>query len=229
MLKMPRDISTWPRPPQVAQVLILEPRFRAGAVAGLALVELGDGNFLFAAERGLFERDFQIVTQIVAALRARRILAAAEDVFKNAAAARAEDLAENVERIVEAAARRSRRRAGALARVKRGVAVLVVGGAFLRVAQRLVGLAEFLEFFLGLLVARIFVRMKFHGQLAVGFLDFLGVGFAARRREFRNNRVWPSDEISVARLTILQSPNLAAAGFLATITVAGRSRRSRNL
>src|SRR5208282_5479889 len=44
----------------------------AGASAGLALVELGDGNFLLGAERGLFERDFQIVTQIVAALRGGR-------------------------------------------------------------------------------------------------------------------------------------------------------------
>ena len=135
-------------------------------------VELGDGDFLFAAQRGFFERDFQIVTQIVAALRLRRILAAAEDIFKNAAAAAAENLAENFERD-RGSRRRSRRATGALARVKGGVAVLVVGGAFLRVAQRLVGLAQFLEFFLGGLVARIFVRVKFDGQLAVGLLDFL--------------------------------------------------------
>ena len=75
----------------------------AGAAAGFALVELGDGNFLFAAERGFFERDFQIVAQIIAALRGRRILAAAEESFKNAPAA-AEHFAENVERIVEPAA-----------------------------------------------------------------------------------------------------------------------------
>ena len=92
--------------------------FRAGAVAGVALVELGDGNFLFAAERGLFERDFQIVTQIVAALRPRRVLAAAEETFKNAAAA--EDFAENFERIVEAAGPPSRGRRARAGRTPRG-------------------------------------------------------------------------------------------------------------
>ncbi len=148
--------------------------FRAGAVAGVALVELGDGDFLFAAERGFFERDLQVVTQIVAALRAGRVVAAAEKIFKNAAAsAAAKHFAENVERIVEAAAAGKAAAARAGAGIKGGVAVLVVGGALLRVAQDFVGLAEFLEIFLGRLVARIFVRMKFHGQLAVGFLDFL--------------------------------------------------------
>ena len=54
----------------------------------------------------------------------------------------------------------------------------------MRVAQGLVGLAEFLEFFLGGLVARIFVRMKFDGQLAVGLLDFLVAGAAADAEDF---------------------------------------------
>ena len=145
----------------------------------------------------------------------RRVVAAAEEAFKNAAAA-AEDLAENVERIVKAAAEAAAR--PARARIERGVAVLVVGGAFLRIAQRLVSLAEFLEFFLGGLVARIFVRMKFHGQLAVGLLDFLVVGLAADAEDF----VIIAFGHGIRRRAVSD-------GFLATMTVAGRSSRSRNL
>ena len=73
---------------------------------------------------------------------------------------------------------------GAVARVKRRMAVLVISGAFLRVAQRLVSLAQFLEFFLGGLVARIFVRMKFHRELAIGFFDFLLARFAGDAEDF---------------------------------------------
>ena len=94
--------------------------FHAGAVALVTTVELRDGNFLFAAERRFFERDLQIVTQIAAALRLRRVLAAAEETFKNASARRAaENFAENFKRIVEIAAesaagpRPSPRRSGA--------------------------------------------------------------------------------------------------------------------
>src|ERR1035437_22266 len=43
--------------------------FRAGAVAGAATFGFGDGDFLFATVSGFLEGDFQVVTQIVAALR----------------------------------------------------------------------------------------------------------------------------------------------------------------
>ena len=68
----------------------------AGAVARVATVEFRHGNFLLAAERRLFQRDFQIVTQIAAALRLRRVLAAAEENFEDASAA--ENFAEDFER-----------------------------------------------------------------------------------------------------------------------------------
>ena len=58
------------------------------------------------------------------------------------------------------------------------VAKAVVGRALVGVAEHLVGLAEFLELVLGGLVAGIFVGMKFHRELAVGFLDVLGAGAA---------------------------------------------------
>ena len=108
--------------------------------------------------------------------------------------------------------------AGARAGIKRRVAVLIVGRAFLRVAQGLVGLADFLEFFLGGFVARIFVRMKFDGQLAVSLFDFLVAGVAADAEHF-----------VIIALGHGSGVQAAAAGFLATMTAAGRNRRSRNL
>ena len=53
-----------------------------------------------------------------------------------------------------------------------GVAEAVVGGA-LRVLQDVVGLVEFLEPGLGLLVARVAVRVMLHGQLAVGLFQIV--------------------------------------------------------
>ena len=74
--------------------------------------------------------------------------------------------------------------AGAGARVEGVVAVLVVGGALLGVAQNLIGMAELLEIFLGGLVAGVFVRMKFYRLFAVGFFDFVVVRAARHAENF---------------------------------------------
>jgi hypothetical protein len=65
--------------------------------------------------------------------------------------------------------RRARRRLprGVDARVP----VLIVDRALVRLAENLVSLLGFLEFLFGLLVARIAVRVIFHGKATVGFLD----------------------------------------------------------
>ena len=60
-----------------------------------------------------------------------------------------------------------------------GVAETVVGGPFLVVLEDLIGLGKALEFFFGLLVSGVLVRMEFHRQLAVGLLDILRGGVAA--------------------------------------------------
>ena len=99
----------------------------AGAVAGITTVEFRHGNFLLAAERSLFQRDFQIVTQVAATLRLRRVLAAAEETIEDASAA--EDFAEDFERIMKAAGA-AKPAAGPRARIECRVAVLIVGGAF---------------------------------------------------------------------------------------------------
>src|ERR1019366_7928216 len=100
-----------------------------------------------------------------------------EQPVKNPAATAAEDFAEDVERVVEPAA-------GGLAaaRPERRVAELVVGGAFLRVGEDLIGFAEFLEAFLGGMVALVFVGMIFDGQFAVGLFELL-VGSVAGQAE----------------------------------------------
>ena len=56
----------------------------------------------------------------------------------------------------------------AAALLEGGVAVAVVGGALLLVLQHVVGFVDLLELRLGLLVARIAVRVELHGEFAVG-------------------------------------------------------------
>ncbi len=58
------------------------------------------------------------------------------------------------------------------------MAVAVVGGAFVGIAERFVGFAEFLELVLGGVVARVFVRVEFHREFAVGLFDLIGAGVA---------------------------------------------------
>ena len=98
-----------------------------------------------------------------------------------AAAERAAAAEEGLEDVAQAAGpeagervRRIRRRAGAPHRVG---AEHVVAAPALRVPQRLVGEGDQLEAVLGLLVARLGVRVQLAGELAVGPLD-LGLGRA---------------------------------------------------
>src|SRR5205823_5164203 len=94
----------------------------------------------------------------------------AEESFENgsadSAAGAAENFAEDIERIVEAAA-------DSTALLKRGVTESIVSGAFVRIHQHVVGFAQLLEFFLGVRVVRIFVRMKLDREFAISAFDFL--------------------------------------------------------
>src|SRR5262245_28108245 len=58
------------------------------------------------------------------------------------------------------------------------MAVTVIGGALLVILQDVIGLADFLEPCLGLLVAGIAVRVVLHGELAIGLLEVLGACLA---------------------------------------------------
>ena len=110
------------------------------ALAGVAVFPAGHADLGVETGRGLLQRDFQRVFQIGAAV----------DLRAAAATAAAEDLAEDVaERIGEAAAH-----AAAHARgigIDAGVAIAVVGGALLLVAQDFISLFGFLEFLFGFL------------------------------------------------------------------------------
>src|SRR5262249_44755308 len=67
-----------------------------------------------------------------------------------------------------------------------GVAVLVVGGALVRVGEHLVGLLGLLELLFRLLriVTLVAVRVVLHGQLAVGLLDVVLAGVLRNAEDF---------------------------------------------
>src|SRR5262249_34596214 len=162
----------------------------AAAMAGLAALEVLDADLLLHARRDLLERERQADLQVVAAPRprappaARAAAAAAEQVVERALAA--EVAHERAQRVgqVEAGVEATAAAAKAAARAAAGlrVAELVVARALLRVVQHLVRLGGFLELGLGLLVARVAVRMPLHGELAVGLLDVVH-GSAARHAQ----------------------------------------------
>ena len=101
--------------------------------------------------------------------------------------------------------------AAAHAILKSGVPVAVVGGALIRVAEGLVGLTEFFEFLLRLVVAGVFVWMVFDGQLAVGALQILLADIAIDAEHF------------------VVVPLFAHCAPLETITDAARRSRSLSL
>ena len=53
------------------------------------------------------------------------------------------------------------------------MAIAVVGGAFFGIGENLIGLANFLKFFLGFFIALMFVGMMLDGKFAVGLFNFL--------------------------------------------------------
>jgi len=74
-----------PRPPQVEHIRILEPGSMPEPLHA-SQRSSSIWKFPFAAERRVFQCDFQIITQVVTPPRLRRVLAAAEETFKNTTA-----------------------------------------------------------------------------------------------------------------------------------------------
>ena len=166
---------------------------------------------------------------------------AAEHFLKNAAAATtdtaspaAEDFAEDVEGVMEAAttaATKTAHATGAAATTafKGGVTVAVVGGAFLRILEHLVGVGDFLELLLGGRVSRIFVRVILHRLFAIGLLEFVGARFARDAKQivvvfFRRHRDGGRERGSGNQALALLSAD-SVAGPPETITAAGRRSR----
>jgi hypothetical protein len=99
----------------------------------------------------------------------------------------------------------------ATALLEGGMAVAVVGRPFLRVAQGLVGFAQFLEPVLRRVVPGVFVRVKLDREAAVGFFDLL-----VRRRTL------DFEHFVIVALARHSAP-------FETKTLAGRISRSRSL
>src|SRR5712692_2981155 len=130
--------------------------------AGSQALELDD---LIGAACGLFEFDFQIVTQIVAAsaARARTSTTGYEEITENVG----KDFFEALGEVKPAEASR------ALVPLKGGMPEAMVLRASLRVGENLIGLVEFLELFLGLLVARVAIGMVLNRQAPVRFFELV--------------------------------------------------------
>jgi hypothetical protein len=147
----------------------------ARAVAGVALVPAGDADLRVLSRGGFFQRDFHRVAQVGAAVH---LLTAAP------ATLLAEDVAKDVAKRLGKTAKAFR--PAAHVRVDARVAVLVVGGALLRVGQHLVGLFGLLELDLGLHghAALVAVGVVLHRQLAISLLDFLIAGVLGNAQDF---------------------------------------------
>ncbi len=140
---------------------------RAGAVAGLAQLVAPDRDFLLHSEGRVFKGDGQVFADVGAALRARAPSSASSRVAEQIA--EAEHLSEQVAEVhlLETTLPLSAAAVG-----KGVVAKAVVGGALLLIAEHGVRLAALLEALLGLIVARVAVRVILQRQLAIGALDF---------------------------------------------------------
>src|SRR5690606_9163358 len=114
---------------------------------------------------GLFQRDLHIVAEIGPAVAAALTAAAPHHVAENIL----EDVGESAAATKSATARET-------AILEGGVAEAVIGGALLRVAQRLIGFVDFLEAMFRRLVAGIAIGVAIHGQLAERRLQRLFIG-----------------------------------------------------
>ena len=131
-------------------------------MAGGAVLDPLDADFLFAAEGRFLEGQIQRRADVFAPHGGVGASPAA-------ACAAAEEGAENVAQIVEAAepaeacaaAEAGAACVGVEVRIHAGKAVLVIAGTLVTVGQNLIGLADLLEFFLRSLVAGVAVRMVF--------------------------------------------------------------------
>ena len=147
-------------------------RLGSGAFAARTLIVAGNLNLDRRAFDRVFERQREVIADILAPRRSARATAAPaagtkqiaeaegpEDVFKIRKCAR-----------VEAST--------AAAGVDALMPEAIVGRAFLPIAQDGIGLGRFTEMFLGALVAGVAVGMVFQGELAIGGLQGGLIGLA---------------------------------------------------
>jgi hypothetical protein len=136
------------------------PVFRTGTVTGFALDQGRDFNLLFNTGNRFFKLQFHHVTQIGSAPRSALGASTAEDIT--------EDIAENVAHVGVTLLP-----ATTHAMLEGGMTVCIIGTAFIAVAEHFIGLFGLFECLLGIAIARIAIRMVFHGQAPVGFFQIV--------------------------------------------------------
>jgi hypothetical protein len=181
-------------------------RFRAFTMAAPAFFKTRHLNIGAEAAHGIFESDFEVVTQILSTLRAIAALArsAAEHIGE------AENIAQDVAKIGEPRAVESaaRRRGNTL------VPEAIISRALLRITQHAIRFGGFLEPFLRAVIAGIAIRMVLQSELPV------------RRFE----RLIVASALDTEHLVVIALGQAHFdAGSTATFTIAGRSKRPLKL
>src|ERR1700683_4618238 len=180
---------------------------RTGAAAALADLHAANRDLRLLAEDRFFEFDGEVVADRATLLDARGTAAAADvEHF-------AEQIPEDGRDVLGA------ERIAIEARcAEAGVAVTIVGGALLRVAQHLIGLAACLESLLRFGIAGIAIGMMLQGQLAIRGFQLLIGRRAGNAKDF----------VVIGFNHVIGSAHASfCCELLATRTSAGRSRRSR--
>src|SRR5450631_1062562 len=153
----------------------LSARFRAATVTRCAGLERRDANLGFRAARDFFQRQFEVVAQVRAAIDTAAASAPTTGLpAENFAENVAKGVGEAAEALLSGAPESTRARgAESGRRVDAGVAELIVSRSLARIGEDFVRFLGFLEFLFRGFVVRIAVRMMFHRQLAIGLLDVL--------------------------------------------------------
>ena len=172
-VKKPCAWRTRPTPPQVAQAFGLVPALAPEPEQASHVTEVGMRICAVLPSIRFFERDLHVVAKIGAALAARGAAGAAarhaEDAFEDVCECGAEIGAEAVA-------------AAHAAMFKSGVTEAVISGTLVAVLEDVVGLVDFLEAVLAVLIARIAVGVMLHRELAERCLqlDFRAGAFDAQ-------------------------------------------------
>src|SRR5579871_517485 len=140
-------------------------RFGSGSGALGAALHAGYLDLGSQTVDGLFEAEFQVVADVLAALRASAPAAASSGPAEEVA--EAEEITQNIAEIGESLGVESRL-SGAL---QPGVTKAVVGGPLLRIAEHTVRLGSFLELLFASGVVGVVIGMILASQLAVRTLD----------------------------------------------------------
>ncbi len=143
--------------------LRLRASFRAAAVANVALLQRRNTDLFGHATHRFFQGEIHVITQISPTRRTLATTPAAKDIAKNVT----KDITE-----ISAAIKAAAKSAAHTALFKRGVTILIVGCAFLRIGQHFIGFFNLFKFSFGLFITLIAVRMIFHGQALIRLFDF---------------------------------------------------------